>query len=87
METKEETVIEIAAKVMRQLKVKSGELRILRKAVRVGTVNVISIWMEMYSKHCAVSFWYLMIPGAKWFYRAGRTEWKKSIVQGSLKMF
>lgn len=77
----------IGAKVMRQLKVKSGELRNLRKAVRVGTVNVISIWMKMHNKHCAVSFWYLMIPGAKWFYRAGRTECKGSIVQGSLKMF
>jgi hypothetical protein len=65
VETKEETLIEIGAKVVRQLKVKSGQLRNLRKAVRIGTVNVISIWMKMHHKHCAVNFWYLMIPGAK----------------------
>jgi len=52
METKEETIIEVGAKVMRQLKVKSGELRNLRKAVRVGTVNVISIWMKMRQALC-----------------------------------
>lgn len=86
METKEETIIEIGVKVMKQLKVKSGELRNLRKAVRVGTVNVISIWMKVHM-HCALNFWYLMIPGAKWFCRASRTECKESAVQGSLKMF
>lgn len=84
---KEETIIEIGAKVMRQLKLQSGELRLLRKAVRVGTVNVISIWMKMHNKHCTVNFWYLVIPGAKWFCRASRTECKESIAQMSLKMF
>jgi hypothetical protein len=87
VETKEETLKEIGAKVMRQLKVKSGELRYLRKAVRVVTVNVISIWMKMHNKHCAVNFWYLMVPGARRFCRASRTECKESTVQGSLKMF
>ena len=52
MERKEETIIEVGAKVMRQLKVKSGELRNLRKAVRVGTASVISIWMKMQQAQC-----------------------------------
>jgi len=52
VERKEETVIEVGAKVMRQLKVKLGELRNLRKAVRVGTANLISIWMKMQQAMC-----------------------------------
>jgi hypothetical protein len=67
-----QSIVEIGAKVMRQLKVKSEELRNLRKAVRAGTVNVISIWMKMHNKHCAVNFWYWMTPGAKWFCRTSR---------------
>jgi hypothetical protein len=85
VETKEETITETGAKVMIQLKIKSGEFRNLRKAVRVGAVSVISIWMKMHNNHCAMNFWYLMIPGVKWFCRASGTECKESIVQGSLK--
>jgi len=72
---------------VRQRNVKLGELRNLRKAFRVGTVNVISIWMKMHNKHSAMNVWYLMIPGAKWLCRASRIGCKESTVRGALKMF
>lgn len=75
METKEETIIEVGAKVMRQVKVRAQEPWMLSASgLRCN-------------KHCAMNFWYLMIPCAKWFCRASRTKCKESAVLGSLKMF
>jgi hypothetical protein len=70
----QENAVGVGTKVVRQLKVKLGELRNRIEAVRAGTMNIINIWMKVHNKHFVVNFWHWMIPDAKGFCRANRIQ-------------